>query len=107
MAQSPQNFPQLTAADLPDAQDAALARERNRNWKFTPGSLEARVFSTAMTAFGAWRLCKRRQCRRARRCAAPRVDCFAFHHAFVCAHLPPMLITALNMKEDDSSPPSL
>ena len=99
MPVSPPDVPQLTSANLPDASEAALARERIRHWSPRPGSLEARVLSAAMTEFGAWRLCARRECRRASRCAAARVECFALDHAFVCARLRPRLVAALQAKD--------
>ena len=87
--------PQVTDAGPPDASKAALASERIRRWNPRPGSATARILRAVMTEIEAWRFCQRRDCGRARRCAAARVDCFAHHHAFVCAELRPRLVAAL------------
>ena len=95
MSVSPRDVPKLTFADPPDARDAALVRQRIRLWNPRPGSAEAAILRAVMTEIEAWRFCQRRDCGRARRCAAARVDCFAHHHAFVCAELRPRLVAAL------------
>ena len=92
--------PHVTDADAPAAGDAALARDRIRRWNPQPGSATARLLRAVMTEIEAWRFCQRRDCGRARRCAAARVDCFAHHHAFVCAELRPRLVAALREAND-------
>ena len=96
------DLPKLTDADVPDAREMAFADERIRRWNPAPGSEMARLMQKVMTQIEAWRSCEKSGCRRASRCTAPRVDCFARHHAFVRNEVRPRLVAALQSHGETS-----